>query len=104
MVAGGANPRKHPPSIPICALEGRGRAAGHLPPPRWGEWIHKGIRGPGARAGARPPATLHCPSGTTGARACRCVPESGVLRLLRLFAAIPLAGHKPLNPENLTEP
>ena len=98
MVAGGANPRERASLMFICALEGRERPAGHLPPPRWGEWIHDGIRGPGARAGAPPPATVHRASGTTGA-----LVSALQLRLVGAGRPAPL-GRTELNPENLNEP
>jgi hypothetical protein len=96
-VAGGANPRDRASLILNCALEGRGRSAGHLPPPRWGEWIHGGIRLPGARTDARPPATVQCPSGTTGARASALHPRVGG------GPPAPL-GRTELNLENLIQP
>jgi hypothetical protein len=67
---GGTPPGVHVPRM-RCALEGRRNLArpscGRVPPPFQGGWIHEDIRGPGARAGAQPPATVQRPSRTTGA-------------------------------------
>lgn len=92
------------PPFPFAPGKGAGdpQATFHRPAGANGFTMAGEVRGLALARGPRLPSTV--PPGRRALEPWRGVPESGVLGLLRLSAAIPLAGQKQLNPENLNEP